>query len=99
MSVSSLQHFSLALRTLQNGEDLLYFIKFKGFWQLELQFVVQKLEYLKICFQILFFYMEKANASPLRNISKSKDLEDILTLDILISGRLSKITLGEPFWA
>lgn len=25
--------------------------------------------------------MEKANASPLRNISKSKDLEDILILD------------------
>lgn len=25
--------------------------------------------------------MEKANASPLRNTSKSKDLEDILTLD------------------
>lgn len=41
--------------------------------------------------------MEKANASPLRNISKSKDLEDILTS--IISGRLSKITLGEPFWA
>lgn len=36
--------------------------------------------------------MEKANASPLQNISKRKDLEDILTLDILISDRLSKIT-------
>lgn len=43
--------------------------------------------------------MKKANASPLRSISKSKDLEDILALDILISGRLSKITLGEMFWA
>lgn len=43
--------------------------------------------------------MEKASASTLRSISKSKDLEDILTLDILISGKLSKITLREPFWA
>ena len=99
MSVGSHQHFSLALCALQSGEDLPYFIEFKGFWQLELQSVVQKLEYLKICFQIVLFYMEKANGSPLRNTSKSKDLEDILTLDILISGRLSKITLREPFWA
>lgn len=41
--------------------------------------------------------MEKANASPLQNISESKDLRDILTLDILISGRLSKITGGSCF--
>lgn len=37
--------------------------------------------------------MEKANADPFWNISKSKDLEGILTLDIL-SGRLSEITGG-----
>lgn len=97
MSVSSLPHFSLALRAIQSEEDLPYFIKCKGFWQLELQFVVQKLEYLKIGFQIIFFYMKKTNASPFRNVSKSKDLEDILTLDTLISGRLSKIALGEAF--
>lgn len=36
--------------------------------------------------------MEKANASPFQNISKNKGLEDILTLNILISGRLSEIT-------
>lgn len=60
MHVSSLQHFSLALCAFQSGEDLPHFIKFKGFWQLELQFVVQKLEYLKIYFQIIFFYMEKS---------------------------------------
>lgn len=41
--------------------------------------------------------MEKASASPFQNISKSKDLGDILTLDILISGRLSKITGGSCF--
>lgn len=41
--------------------------------------------------------MEKANASPLQNISKNKDLKDILTLNILISGRLSKITRGSCF--
>lgn len=69
VSVSSRQCLALAL---QSGNDLPYFIKFQGFWQLELQFVVQKLEYLKICFQILFFSMEKANASPLRNIPKSR---------------------------
>lgn len=96
MRVSSLQHFSLALCAFRSGEDLPHFIKFKGFRQLELQFVMQKLEYFKICFQIILFYMEKkANASPLRNISKSKNLEDILTLDI--SGRLSKTTSGELF--
>lgn len=41
--------------------------------------------------------MEKANASPLQNISKSKDLEYLLTVDILISGRLSKVTEGNCF--
>lgn len=41
--------------------------------------------------------MEKASGTPLQNISKSKDLEYLLTWDILVSGRLSKITGGNCF--
>lgn len=52
MNVSFLQQFSLALCALHSGEDLPYFMKFKCFWQLKLQFVVLKLEMFK-CFQIM----------------------------------------------
>lgn len=38
--------------------------------------------------------MEKADAEPFWNISKSKDFKGILTLEILVSGRLSEITGG-----